>query len=245
MYVYFIKNPQSNTIKIGKSACPESRLKQLEDETNKVLACYKIHPVKLELLGVIDERAISEHEVHRCFKQLHLGREWFEEHSSIYELIEHFAHVVHSGCVSGSYKHKGYEERLPAYIYISGGSRIACPFDSWIDSNGVIHSSMSSFYGYYNCPKILSKAKIAYCIEEDLTLDHIFDLDNNIGYNSKIKEKISEEDWNLLKGLKLERLYKYNERCIENYNQALKPYKNKAAYVSLEELREKYPAEVK
>jgi len=97
-----------------------------------------------------------------------------------------------------------------------------------------LHSSIASFKRYYNLPHVFSRPKIDYCVENNLTLDHIFDFDDNIGYsNSKQKDKLSEEDWNLLKNLKFERLYDYNRKCIDNYNKVLLPYKNKAVHVIL------------
>jgi len=240
-YIYFIKDPQSKTIKIGKSNCPEYRMSILETELNKYIALYQLKPTQLKLLGVFPEYSgISEREVQKCFEHLHIGGEWFEEHHTIHEFVDSVCHYYIQDKEEqriGSYKHRGFELGMPAYVYSNyADGRFACTYDSYIDSLGILHSSKQSFCRYYGLPQI-TKADLNRCVRNNQTLDHIFDVDIELGYDiSKKKNKFSPEQWRLLSSLKMQNLHEYNKSRLATYSKKVQEYKARAGYRNLEDV---------
>lgn len=71
--LYLVRDTIDNTLKIGRSKSPKSRLQQLQTSTSH----------KLELLYVIKDKGYLEEEVHKRFAKIRLASEWFENDSSM------------------------------------------------------------------------------------------------------------------------------------------------------------------
>lgn len=75
-YVYFISS--GSAIKIGMSACPESRLTSLQTANSN----------QLKLLKVVKGGSQKEQSFHREFQHLRLEGEWFQHSQEILQFIE-------------------------------------------------------------------------------------------------------------------------------------------------------------
>jgi hypothetical protein len=83
--VYFIRNPASHAIKVGRSADPARRLAQLQTAS----------PARLELMGSIPGDEDEEKRIHALFEFQHerLNGEWFRETDA---LVAHIASLLSS-----------------------------------------------------------------------------------------------------------------------------------------------------
>lgn len=70
-YVYFIQLDNAGPIKIGRAKNPIKRLKGLQTAAHK----------QLRLLAVIPGNSTTEKELHREFRDLRIGGEWFRAES--------------------------------------------------------------------------------------------------------------------------------------------------------------------
>lgn len=78
-FVYLIKDEDNNTLKIGFSKNPKSRLKQLQIATSN----------KLNLIYMIDGQVQEdEKEMHNFFSHLKISSEWFINDNSIIEYFK-------------------------------------------------------------------------------------------------------------------------------------------------------------
>jgi hypothetical protein len=76
--VYVIRRPDSAEVKIGISADPVERLRQLQSS----------HSDKLELVASFAGKAVDERRLHERFKEYRKRGEWFRESSEISRWIE-------------------------------------------------------------------------------------------------------------------------------------------------------------
>lgn len=76
--LYLVRDTIDNTLKIGRSQSPKSRLQQLQTSTSH----------KLELLFVVKDKGYLEEEVHKHFTKIRLASEWFENDGSIIKYFE-------------------------------------------------------------------------------------------------------------------------------------------------------------
>jgi hypothetical protein len=75
--VYFIQNPDTGHIKIGKSFMVQERLKALSRQEG----------APLKLLGVIKGYGVEEADLHLHFDAIRLHGEWFDSTSELIEFI--------------------------------------------------------------------------------------------------------------------------------------------------------------
>ncbi len=81
MAVYFIKNPITGLIKIGKSFMVKKRVKDLSKQEDSTL----------ELLEVIAGDGMEERNLHFRFDHIKFHREWFRPESELLEFIDEHA----------------------------------------------------------------------------------------------------------------------------------------------------------
>ena len=72
-YIYLIYDQNNNSLKIGFSKSPKSRLKYLQSATSN----------KLFLIDYFKGNTKDEKTLHKKFKSLRLASEWFEYHTNI------------------------------------------------------------------------------------------------------------------------------------------------------------------
>lgn len=76
-YVYLIKNEQTQNVKIGYSANPKRRLKDLQTSTD----------CELKLIACIKGDIALEQALHQKFKDFHIRNEWFKFSDSIADVF--------------------------------------------------------------------------------------------------------------------------------------------------------------
>lgn len=81
-YVYFIRNPKTKEIKIGRTKDPKSRIAKLSSGEH----------CKLELLGLVEAPDL-EKELHARFGNIRNRGEWFQDTRELRRFIKTFRHV--------------------------------------------------------------------------------------------------------------------------------------------------------
>ena len=79
--IYFIEAIGQDRIKIGKPRDPKNRLRQLQTG----------NAFKLQLLGVIVDKASRESELHALFAQDRIQGEWFRDTARLRSYVKDFA----------------------------------------------------------------------------------------------------------------------------------------------------------
>jgi hypothetical protein len=90
-FVYFIVRPSTDSLKIGFSADPERRLRQLQTGSDE----------PLQLLAFFEATFAVEKEIHRRLSGSRMSGEWFQRSREVEELILYISGVLRAQANEG------------------------------------------------------------------------------------------------------------------------------------------------